>query len=93
MEHVPEPEAIRAKILELLAARDPGKTICPSDAARALDPAGFRSLMPAVREAAQALVVEGAIEVTQGGVPVHLPTARGPVRLRLTGHPVRHPRD
>jgi hypothetical protein len=90
---MPEPEAIRAKILELLAERDLGKTICPSDAARALDPEGFRRLMPAVREAAQALVVEGALEVTQRGVPVDLPAARGPVRLRLTGQPARRPRD
>ena len=43
-------------ILDLLAARGPGKTICPSEAARLLggDDA-FRPLMPIVRAAAAAL--------------------------------------
>ncbi len=75
-------EARRA-ILDLLAQRDPGKTICPSEAARALGgDDGFRPLMPVVRDAARALVVEGRIEVTQRGVPVDLDTARGAIRLR-----------
>jgi hypothetical protein len=77
-------EAERA-ILDLLARRDPGKTICPSDAARALaGDAGFRELMPAVRDAARALVAEGRIEVTQKGTRVDLDTARGAIRLRAT---------
>lgn len=70
-------------ILDLLAARQPGKTICPSEAARAL--AGdddFRPLMPVVRNAARALVDAGRIEVTQDGRPVGLDDARGPIRLR-----------
>ena len=76
------PDAERA-ILELLARRDPGKTICPSDAARALGgDDGFRPLMPLVRDAARELVRAGEIEVTQGGTPVDLETARGPIRLR-----------
>jgi hypothetical protein len=71
-------------ILELLARRDPGRTICPSDAARALGgDAGFRPLMPLVREAAGALAAAGRIEVTQRGRPVALGTARGAIRLRL----------
>jgi Protein of unknown function (DUF3253) len=75
-------EAQRA-ILALLAQRDPGRTICPSDAARAL--AGdddFRPLMDLVREAAGELVAAGRIEVTQQGEPVDLERARGPIRLR-----------
>ena len=71
-------------ILDLLARRDPGKTICPSDAARALGgDAGFRPLMPLVRAAAGALVATGDIEVTQRGRVVDLATARGAIRLRL----------
>jgi len=74
-------------ILDLLARRDPGKTICPSDAARALGgDAGFRALMPLVRQAAGALVQTGRLEVAQGGRPVDLATARGAIRLRLTKH-------
>ncbi|MET0818474.1 MAG: DUF3253 domain-containing protein [Solirubrobacteraceae bacterium] len=74
---------IEAAILGLLARRDPGRTICPSDAAREL--AGdedFRPLMEPVRAAAAGLVGEGRIEVTQGGEVVDLATARGPIRIR-----------
>ena len=71
-------------ILDLLARRDPGTTICPSEAARALGgDDGFRPLMPLVREAAGALVEAGRIEVTQGGRRVDAKRARGPIRLRL----------
>jgi hypothetical protein len=79
-----ERDRLRAAILELLARRDPGKTICPSDAARAV--AGerpFAPLMGAARAAAGELVAEGALEVTQRGEVVDLASARGPIRLRL----------
>ena len=78
-------DEIEGKILELLGERDPGKTICPSDAARAL--AGerdFRPYMEPVREAAAKLVDDGRIVVTQKGEPVDLATVRGPIRLGLT---------
>ena len=71
-------------ILELLADRDPGKTICPSEAARALaGDDGFRPLMGLVRDAAGELRARGLLEVTQRGVVVDPATARGPIRLRL----------
>ena len=73
----------RAAILRLLESRDPGRTICPSEAARALGgDDGFRPLMPLVRDAARTLVGEGEIEVTQKGEPVDIDAARGPIRLR-----------
>ncbi len=73
----------RKAILDLLAERDAGKTICPSDAARALGgDDGFRPLMDIVRDAAGELVGEGRIEVTQRGEPVDLDGAKGPIRLR-----------
>jgi hypothetical protein len=71
-------------ILSLLDARGPDKTICPSDAARAL--AGvddFRLFMGPVREAAARLVDAGRIEVTQRGEQVSIEDARGPIRLGL----------
>jgi hypothetical protein len=80
---LPEPPVIREKIMELLEAQSQGKTICPSDAARALDPRGFRALMPAVRAAAESLVEQQRIEVTQRGQVVDIRGVRGPVRLRL----------
>lgn len=73
----------RKAILDLLEDRDAGKTICPSDAARALGgDDGFRPLMDVVRDAAGDLVGEGRIEVTQHGEPVDLGDAKGPIRLR-----------
>ncbi|MBV8952489.1 MAG: DUF3253 domain-containing protein [Solirubrobacterales bacterium] len=73
---------LRAVILELLERRAPGKTICPSDAARALAGRDFRRLMPTVRAAAADLVAAGQIEVTQRGAVVDIAQARGPIRLR-----------
>src|SRR5438128_958261 len=73
---------LRAVILELLDRRAPGKTICPSDAARALAGSDFRPLMPAVRAAAADLVDAGEIEVTQRGEAIDVAHARGPIRLR-----------
>jgi len=73
----------RETILALLDERDPGKTICPSEAARAMDEENFRGLMQTVRGAASELVDEGVIDVTQGGLAVDLATVRGPIRLRL----------
>lgn len=76
---------LRAAIVELLDCRGPGKTICPSDAARAVAGSDFRALMPAARAAAAELVAAGAIEVTQRGEVVDIAQARGPVRLRRRG--------
>ncbi len=77
-------ERLRDAILQLLAQRDPGKTICPSDAARAVGgDAGFRALMDDARAAADELVTEGRIEVTQGGEVVDRAAVRGPIRVRL----------
>jgi len=73
---------IERTILDLLARRDPGKTICPSDAARALDD-DFRPLMDPVRRVARELVARGELEVTQSGRVVDIDTARGAIRLRL----------
>lgn len=69
--------------MRLLESRDPGKTICPSDAARDLDENNFRELMPTVRDAARSLVAAGRIDVTQSGQVVDLDTARGAIRLRM----------
>jgi Protein of unknown function (DUF3253) len=66
----------------LLDARRPDASICPSDAARALDSDGWRELMPAARAAAGRMAADGTVEVTQGGVVVDVATARGPVRIR-----------
>lgn len=66
----------------LLDSRAAGATICPSEAARAVDPEGWRELMPAARAAAGRLADQGIADVTQGGEVVDVRTARGPVRIR-----------
>jgi uncharacterized protein DUF3253 len=79
-----EPADLRAAVLDLLAQRDEGRTICPSDVARAVHGGaddGWRALMDPVRAAAAELAAEGSVEVTQGGRRVDIRTARGPVRI------------
>ena len=67
---------------ELLDQRRPDASICPSEAARAVDPDGWREIMPAARAAAGRLAAAGEVEVTQGGAVVDVAGARGPVRVR-----------
>lgn len=66
----------------LLDGRRAGASICPSEAARAVDPESWRDLMPAARAAAGRLAAAGGVEVTQAGAVVDVATARGPVRVR-----------
>jgi len=74
---------IEATIAELVDARAPGRTICPSEAARALaGDEGFRPLMEPVRSAARAMVARGELEITQRGQVVDPESIRGPIRLR-----------
>ena len=76
-------QRLQQTILDLLDARAPTSTICPSDAARAVGTAdGWRELMEPARQAAQKLVVAGQVEITQSGKVVDLATARGPIRIR-----------
>ncbi|MEL6287215.1 MAG: DUF3253 domain-containing protein [Pseudomonadota bacterium] len=85
----PTAEEISAVILALTRTRGPEKSICPSEAARALvshgaDDDAWRPLMPAVRAQAVVLARTGAIEITQKGSPVpDLDAIRGAIRLRL----------
>ena len=73
---------IAATILALAAARGPGRTICPSEAARALSE-DWRPLMPEVRRVAAELASDGRLSVIQRGRAVDPRTARGPIRLGL----------
>lgn len=76
-------ERLAAAMRTLLRHRAEGRTICPSDAARAVGGARWRSLLPLARAVARDLARTGAIEVTQKGEPVAPDDEwRGPVRLR-----------
>ena len=78
---------LQAAILDLLAQRTVGKTICPSEVARSVAGSDERNrwepLMESIRQAAHALAQAGKITVTQRGHAVNITTAKGPVRLRL----------
>jgi hypothetical protein len=78
----PGPAELEQVILRLLSQRAPGASICPSDAARAVRSGHWRDLMDEVRAAAGRLAAEGRVDVTQGGQPVDIASARGPVRIR-----------
>lgn len=77
-------EALERAILELLGRGKAGGTICPSEAAQAVDPEGWRALMEPARRAARRLVAKGVVEITQGGRPVDPSRARGAIRVRRT---------
>lgn len=76
-------KAIEDKIFGLLAARQEGATICPSEVARALMPHNglWRELMPRVRQLAQCLALERRLSVTRGGETVDATSRGGPIRL------------
>ncbi|TCK22620.1 DUF2256 and DUF3253 domain-containing protein [Pseudonocardia endophytica] len=73
---------LESAITDLLDARKAGATICPSDAARRVDPDGWRDLMEPARRAARRLVDAGTVEITQKGKVVDPSTAKGPIRIR-----------
>jgi hypothetical protein len=78
-----EDEQLERTILELLAQRKGGATICPSDAARSVGSEdGWRDLMEPARRAARRLVEAGEVVITQQGKVVDPSTAKGPIRIR-----------
>lgn len=89
-----EDAAIARAILHLTHQRGPGKTLCPSEIARALAPTDWRPLMPHVRRVAEQLRQQGQLQILQRGHPVSLAAdatpVRGPIRLALPDQPVQH---
>ena len=76
---------IEDAVFDLLSRRDPGKSICPSEAAKAVDPEGWRRLMGQVRATAVGLARAGKLEITRKGRPADPDTLKGVYRLRLPG--------
>jgi hypothetical protein len=72
-------------ILELLRARSRGKSLCPSEAARAAGGEDWNDLMEPARAAARRLAARDVVDIMQGGRVVDGSTARGPIRIRLSG--------
>lgn len=75
--------SVEDAIFSLLALREPGKSICPSEAARAVDPEGWRRVMPQVKATAVGLAREGRLVITRKGKPVDPDAFKGVIRLRL----------
>ncbi len=73
--------AIEAMILALTAARGPGKSICPSEVARALRPE-WHPLLSAVRRAASRLALAGQIDILRKGQAIDPLAVKGVIRLR-----------
>ena len=80
---VPEIEAL---ILQLTAARGPGKSICPSEVARALQ-SNWQSRLTDVRRAASRLALAGRIEILRKGQPIDPGAVKGVIRLRQAPGP------
>ncbi|MEO1313258.1 MAG: DUF3253 domain-containing protein [Pseudomonadota bacterium] len=76
-------DQIAEVLLDLAHRRGTGKTFCPSEAARALDPKDWRRLMPEVRRIAARLQAEGALTATRRGQTVGAEAPGGPIRLGL----------
>ena len=72
---------LESTIGELLDQRSEGKTICPSEAARAIGGKQWRDLMHDAREAAARMADRGEAVVTQKGQVVDGRSARGPIRI------------
>lgn len=79
----PVDKVLEQAVLDLLADRQVGGTICPSEAARRVRATGWEELMEPARSAARRLADQGFVEITQGGRVVDPSTARGPIRIRL----------
>jgi len=79
-------QRLEAAVLALARKRAPDKTICPSDAARAVGGETWRDDMDLARDVVRALAAEGAVEVLQRSEAVPADAEwRGPIRVRYSG--------
>lgn len=77
-------QRLAATIRALARRRAPDRTICPSDAARAIGGEHWRELMVTAREVARTLARAGEIEILQKGRRIDPAGAwKGPIRLRI----------
>jgi hypothetical protein len=74
---------IRAQVIALVEERGVGKTICPSEVARAVRPDDWRPLLKKVRKAAIGLADDGQISIFRKGKPIPTDQVRGVIRLGL----------
>jgi len=79
-------DPIEAAIFEKLSAVDPrgdnGKSIEPSDVAKALQPEQWQRMLPKVRGTALGLMRQGRLTITKKGKAVDASAFKGVIRLR-----------
>lgn len=81
---LPDEARVAETILALAAACAPGRTIDPSDAARALRAAeDWQRALPLVRRAAVRLALEGRLVIYRKGKPIDPAELRGVYRIGL----------
>ncbi len=74
---------LEAAVLALAAHRAPDRTICPSDAARAVGGDGWRSLMDDTRDVVADLARAGGVVIFQKGEAIDPDQGwKGPIRIR-----------
>ena len=76
-------DPIESAIFAKLGKRDPGKSICPSEVAKDLQPEQWQRLMPKVRGVALGLMRQGKLTITKKGKAIDPNAFRGVIRLRL----------
>lgn len=81
--HIDLDTRLRSTILKLLAEQNEGKTICPSDAARAERGDDWRSAMKPTRRVAVKLAKEGLISIYRKGKVIDPDNFKGVIRLGL----------
>jgi hypothetical protein len=77
-------QMICARLMAFAHRRGPGKTFCPSEIARQLEPKNWRGLMEVIRFVGQELVEGDFLLCTQKGNPVNPLKATGPIRFGLS---------
>lgn len=79
-------DPIESAIFEKLSAVDPkgdnGKSIEPSDVAKALQPEQWQRMLPRVKATALGLMRQGRLTITKKGKPVDPTRMKGVIRLR-----------
>lgn len=76
-------DLIESAIFDHLNRLAPGKSIEPSDVAKALQPERWQRMLPKVRAVAVGLARDGRLVITKKGKPVDPDAFKGVIRLKL----------
>ncbi len=78
---------IEDTLFALLADLAPGKSVSPEEVARAVDPEGWRRLLPQIRSTVRGLARQGRVVITRHGKPADPEAFKGVYRLRAPEPP------